>query len=79
MSRSPAHPALALLAILHESAREKADLVAKEFAITCLAKESLPAFLRRLDHQFGQGAVMARVHALLTRLAHARGGHDPLL
>ncbi len=79
MSRSPAHPALALLDILHESAREKADLLAEEFGIARLARESLPAFLRRLDHQMGQAAVMARVHALLTGLAHERGGSDKLV
>lgn len=79
MSRSPAHAALALLNILHENAHEKADLIAEEFGVARLAKESLPALLRRLDHQMGAAAVLARVHALLTRLAHERGGSDKLV
>lgn len=79
MRRSAPHPALALLAILHDSASEKADLLAEEFGMARLAQESLPAFLRRLDHQLGQAALLAGVQALLARLGQERGGRDPLL
>lgn len=68
-----------MLQILHESAKEKAALLALETGLSCQAGESLRGYLHRMDRQLGEGAVMAAVRGLLARLQSERGGQDQLM
>lgn len=76
MSAHARHGVEKLLAILHESAAQKADLLAVEMRVARRETEGLRAFLRRMDRQLGEASVLCAAHALLARLQSERGGSD---
>lgn len=76
MSNRTRHRVEALLSILHDSAAEKSAMLARELNIACRSGEALRAYLRRMDQQLGESAVLGAAQSLLARLQIERGGHD---
>lgn len=65
-----------MLQVLHESAAEKAELLAGELVIARRGAEGLRAFLHRLDNELGPEAVRIGAQSLIKRLRAERGGGD---
>lgn len=76
MSRRARHGVEDVLQALHESAAEKAELLARELVIARRGAEGLRAFLHRLDHELGPEAVRIGAQSLMKRLCAERGGSD---